>query len=536
MAEPVARCSGGGGATRTTAPSCRPPRWRRCARSWARRSARCRRCRSEDVSHRGARAEGSERSGGSRDAVGEEWVREDRLTRVTHAAGKGYPDLVRMRAGAAENAPDAVVYPASAAEVRGGARRLRGRAASPWCRSAAARAWWAASSRCGTADGRRDLARPRRGSTTRDEVDTRSLTAVLGAGPARARRSSARSARDGLTLGPLPAVVRVRDARRLGRDPLGRPGLDRLRQHREAGRRAALRGAGGRDRAPRPARDRGRAGAAPAAGRLGGRAGSDHRGHAAGAAAARRSATTRAGCSGASRRAPRRSGRWSRAHVVPDVARLSDEAETRLSLTLSEDASLRASARAAPTSARAATRTAASRSSASRATRQDVDARRARARRIMRRGGGLSLGAAPGRAWLRQRYEGPYLRDALLDHGIMGETLETAAPWSRPDGPLRGGPATRSRGALEARGTPGLVMCHISHLYPDGASLYFTFLARAGGGRRAGAVARRSSRRPATRSWQPAARSPTTTRSAATTLPWMPAEVGELGRRDAAER
>ena len=32
--------------------------------------------------------------------------------------------------------------------------------------------------------------------------------------------------------------------------------------------------------------------------------------------------------------------------------------------------------------------------------------------------------------------------------------------------------------ALQGRGTPGIVMCHISHLYPDGASLYFTFAAK----------------------------------------------------------
>jgi alkyldihydroxyacetonephosphate synthase len=32
--------------------------------------------------------------------------------------------------------------------------------------------------------------------------------------------------------------------------------------------------------------------------------------------------------------------------------------------------------------------------------------------------------------------------------------------------------------ALGGRGTPPLVMCHVSHLYPSGASLYFTFLAR----------------------------------------------------------
>jgi alkyldihydroxyacetonephosphate synthase len=51
-------------------------------------------------------------------AVGEEWVRDDHESRVLHAAGKGYPDLVRMRAGDAENAPDAVVYPATELEVR----------------------------------------------------------------------------------------------------------------------------------------------------------------------------------------------------------------------------------------------------------------------------------------------------------------------------------------------------------------------------------------------------------------------------------
>jgi alkyldihydroxyacetonephosphate synthase len=32
-------------------------------------------------------------------------------------------------------------------------------------------------------------------------------------------------------------------------------------------------------------------------------------------------------------------------------------------------------------------------------------------------------------------------------------------------------------GGLRACGTPGLVMCHVSHLYETGASLYFTFIA-----------------------------------------------------------
>src|SRR5581483_6911375 len=49
--------------------------------------------------------------------VGEEHVRRDRLARVSHAAGRSYPDLVRLRSGDATGAPDAVVLPASHPEV-----------------------------------------------------------------------------------------------------------------------------------------------------------------------------------------------------------------------------------------------------------------------------------------------------------------------------------------------------------------------------------------------------------------------------------
>ena len=66
----------------------------------------------------------------------------------------------------------------------------------------------------------------------------------------------------------------------------------------------------------------------------------------------------------------------------------------------------------------------------------------------------MSLGSGPGKAWLRGRFAGPYLRDALLDRGVMGETLETAAPWSGlMDLYAAVGDALRS--ALEGRGTPG---------------------------------------------------------------------------------
>jgi alkyldihydroxyacetonephosphate synthase len=106
----------------------------------------------------------------------------------------------------------------------------------------------------------------------------------------------------------------------------------------------------------------------------------------------------------------------------------------------------------------------------------DVGRRRTRSARQLRGSGLVGLGAAPGRAWHRGRYDGPYLRDELLDRGYMVETLETAHTWSRLDELYRAvGGAISS--ALDAAGTPGIVMCHLSHAYPDGASLYFTFIA-----------------------------------------------------------
>jgi alkyldihydroxyacetonephosphate synthase len=53
-----------------------------------------------------------------RDVVGAEHVRDGHTERVLHAAGKGYPDLVRLRAGKPEGAPDAVLYPAGHEQLR----------------------------------------------------------------------------------------------------------------------------------------------------------------------------------------------------------------------------------------------------------------------------------------------------------------------------------------------------------------------------------------------------------------------------------
>jgi alkyldihydroxyacetonephosphate synthase len=61
----------------------------------------------------------------------------------------------------------------------------------------------------------------------------------------------------------------------------------------------------------------------------------------------------------------------------------------------------------------------------------------------------------------------------LLDAGALVETLETAAFWSGIDS-LREAVTAAVTTALTAQGTPPLVLCHLSHVYETGASLYFT--------------------------------------------------------------
>jgi alkyldihydroxyacetonephosphate synthase len=80
---------------------------------------------------------------------------------------------------------------------------------------------------------------------------------------------------------------------------------------------------------------------------------------------------------------------------------------------------------------------------------------------------GTPLGAGPARAWYRHRYHVSYRQSVVFRGGLFSDTMEVAAPWSRVLDVYR---AVRS-----ALGEHVLVMAHLSHSYPDGASLYFTF-------------------------------------------------------------
>ncbi|MCQ4199831.1 FAD-binding oxidoreductase [Streptomyces sp. NPDC058783] len=112
-------------------------------------------------------------------------------------------------------------------------------------------------------------------------------------------------------------------------------------------------------------------------------------------------------------------------------------------------------------------------------TEEDTAHRREGAAAVLRESGGTFAGDEPGERWAHGRYSAPYLRDSLLDAGALAETLETAAYWSRLPA-LYAAVREALTGTLTEAGTPPLVMCHISHVYENGASLYFTVVSAQG--------------------------------------------------------
>jgi alkyldihydroxyacetonephosphate synthase len=98
---------------------------------------------------------------------------------------------------------------------------------------------------------------------------------------------------------------------------------------------------------------------------------------------------------------------------------------------------------------------------------------------IAKRLGAISIGRGPGTRWHEGRFHGPYLRDPMMDRGVGVDTLETAASWSKVDAlyaAVREALDSAIRETAPMPDAKGIVMCHISHSYPDGASLYFTYI------------------------------------------------------------
>lgn len=95
----------------------------------------------------------------------------------------------------------------------------------------------------------------------------------------------------------------------------------------------------------------------------------------------------------------------------------------------------------------------------------------ARCREIATKLEARDLGEGPARHWLEHRYSVSYRQAPMFMAGAFSDTMEVAAPWSRL--------ADLYHGVRAALGKHVFVMAHLSHAYPDGCSIYFTFAASA---------------------------------------------------------
>lgn len=101
-------------------------------------------------------------------------------------------------------------------------------------------------------------------------------------------------------------------------------------------------------------------------------------------------------------------------------------------------------------------------------------------RAIASRHGGVHIGRAFGRQWHKNRFRTPYLRNSLWAEGYAVDTLETAVDWRRVP-TLLAAIEDALCDAIDAVGERIHVFTHLSHLYPDGASIYTTYVFRIAG-------------------------------------------------------
>lgn len=148
--------------------------------------------------------------------------------------------------------------------------------------------------------------------------------------------------------------------------------------------------------------------------------------------------------------------------IRPTVLRLSDETETRVNATLGGHLTRLRGCLAVATFEGA-------NASEAESTRDALDT-------VFSAHGAKSRGEDPARSWERGRFASPGLRDTLMDVGVLAETLETATTWAQLPA-LKRAVTEALSASLTAAGTKPIVMCHISHVYPAGASLYFTVVA-----------------------------------------------------------
>ncbi len=356
-------------------------------------------------------------------AIGAAYVTDDHAQRVSHAAGRSYPDLLRLRSGRLDCAPDAVVFPADAAEVQ---------AVLAVCveHDLAVVPFGGGSSVVGGVDALRaghtaaiclDVTRLNR----LVHLDAESQLATLGAG-VYGPDAEALLGEHGLCLGHLPQSFEFSTVggwvatRSSGQASTGYGRIDAL-----------VRGL-------KVATPTGQITALPVPGTAAGPDLRDVLVGSEGTLGVITEATVRV------RPLPenRHSEMWAidgfaagvqavreleQSGVAADVTRLSDEEETRFSLAVAGGAA--ASALSLYLRARGRSRPCLLLLSFD-GSPDSILERRRRAARVLHHRGAVDLGGRPGAAWEAGRFHGPYLRDELMSTGFLVDTLETATSWS----------------------------------------------------------------------------------------------------------
>lgn len=98
---------------------------------------------------------------------------------------------------------------------------------------------------------------------------------------------------------------------------------------------------------------------------------------------------------------------------------------------------------------------------------------------MVKESGGVLTGTLLGKRWEETRFRSPYLRNGLWEAGYAVDTLETCTDWNNV-GPLAEAVDTALRDGLAGEGERVHVFTHISHVYPQGSSLYTTYVFRLG--------------------------------------------------------
>ncbi len=80
-------------------------------------------------------------------------------------------------------------------------------------------------------------------------------------------------------------------------------------------------------------------------------------------------------------------------------------------------------------------------------------------------------------AWRDAFLRMPYMRDAVARMGGIAETFETATTWDRVGELYQAVRAEMAEAIEDICGSPGILNCRLTHVYPDGAAPYFTVIA-----------------------------------------------------------